>query len=139
MEIVRRNPTVILDGAHNPDKMRAMVKSIQDIWKGKKITAIAAIKEDKNAKEMLEILLPICWKIILTQYKVKMDQGEILSYPPKTLSLLLNQIDSRNRYEIIISPQYSLQQAINNADRKDIILVTGSLYLVGEIKKTYDA
>lgn len=86
---------------------------------------------------MLEILVPICSKIVLTQYRVKMDQGEIVSYTPTKLGEIIKRIDQSKSYEIINYPQHALQQAIKMANQQDIILVTGSLYLVGEIKKAY--
>jgi len=135
LEIVQRNPTVILDGAHNPDKIRALVEAVSDIWGRKKVTAVVAIKKDKNAKQMLEMLLPICSKIFLTQYQGKMDQGEIVSYSPQALRKVLKLIDINKHYKAIINPQRALQHAIDSTDLQDIILVTGSLYLVGILKQ----
>jgi dihydrofolate synthase / folylpolyglutamate synthase len=137
MEIIRKKPLVILDGAHNPDKIRALVTSIRKIFPGKKITAIVAIKNDKNAREMLELLLPICLKIILTQYRVKMDVGEIISYNPEELNRIIMKSDRKIPARIITSPIVALRKTNKSALADDVILVTGSLYLVGLIKKIY--
>ncbi len=136
-EIVSRKPLVILDGAHNPDKMRAMVESVKTIFPNKKVRVIIAIKEDKNAKEMLEILLPICRELIFTGYKIKADQGIVKSYTPKKLLNLFLSIGITCKANVISDPKKSLDLAIKQVNPNDIILVTGSLYLVGVIKRNF--
>ena len=77
LEIVEQKPLVILDGAHNPDKVKALVRAIKQIFPKKRVTAIIAIKNDKKAKEMLEEFLKICKKIIFTSFKIIADQGVV--------------------------------------------------------------
>ncbi len=137
LEIVSRKPLVILDGAHNPDKMRAMVESVKTIFPNKKVRVIIAIKDDKNAKEMLEILLPICRELIFTGYKIKADQGIVKSYKPRKLLNLFLSIGITCKANVISDPKKSLDLAIKHVNPNDIILVTGSLYLVGVIKRNF--
>ncbi len=146
LEIIRRRPLVILDGAHNPDKVRALVSSIKKIFPKKKITTIIAIKNDKNAEEMLSLLLKISHRVILTKFQLKGDVGIISSYSPEELVKKSNLISRQHRYtsrhtkvvrKILVVPEVkkALEEEIRLAKPEDLILVTGSLYLVGEIKK----
>ena len=132
LEIISQKPLIILDGAHNPDKMKALVEAIQEIWPEKKATVILAIKNDKNAAEMIDILMPLAQKFIITGYRVVMDQGEILSYDPYDL---LKTIDRKNQAAVITDPVKAYDEAVNKVTGKGLILVTGSLYLVGLIGK----
>lgn len=135
MEIARRKPLVVLDGAHNSDKMKALVESIKAIWPAKKVKLILAIKEGKNAEEMLRILISITKKIVLTQYDILIDQGQVKSFIPEKLKNLLDKIEFDGEIKIISDPKKAIEAAITETGGKDMILVTGSLYLVGLIRQ----
>ena len=64
-EIVRRNPTVILDGAHNPMKMKSLVDALASNYRGRRIAFVFAVKKDKNVKEMVDLSLPDRFKVLL--------------------------------------------------------------------------
>jgi dihydrofolate synthase/folylpolyglutamate synthase len=153
LEIVEQKPLVILDGAHNPDKVKALVRAIKQIFPKKRVTAIIAIKNDKKAKEMLEEFLKICKKIIFTSFKIIADQGVVSSYKPEELMDIITDSSTANEslrntfqvslrpaviFRLIEDPTKALNMAINEAGKDDLILVTGSLYLVGEIKKNLE-
>ena len=181
LEIVKKNPLVILDGAHNPEKMKALVKAISDIFPNKKITAILAIKSEKNARAMLLLLLPICKCVVLTKFRLTTDLGDTYSYDPEELLEIVKSRHPefippkrdpvqpavisgsskdwipdpfgfaqgrqvRDDNNVLIQPKscmivekpieaLRIAQLISNSD--DLILVTGSLYLVGEIRKRF--
>ena len=135
LEIVRKNPLILLDGAHNPDKMRALVESIKIIWPGKKVKLIMAIKEDKKADEILKLVLPISSEIILTRFESLLDQGKVISYSPRELRTLIEKCGFNGVVQIIDDFKKAVETAKKSADPTDIILVTGSLYLVGKVRK----
>lgn len=131
-EIISQKPLIILDGAHNPDKMKALVEAIQEIWPGRKVIVVLAIKNDKNAAEMIDILMPLAQNFIITGYRVVMDQGEIVSYDTHDLAALMG---LKKKVIVIDDPVKAYDEAVNKTAGQDIILVTGSLYLVGLIQK----
>ncbi|MCL4338081.1 bifunctional folylpolyglutamate synthase/dihydrofolate synthase [Patescibacteria group bacterium] len=135
MEIVGRKPLVILDGAHNQDKIRALVRSIRTIFPSKKITAVVAIKNDKNARSMLEILLSICKKAVFTRFKINADTGVIESYNHEMLYSQVKQLGYTIKTSIVDDPSEALKVTVAQAGKDDVIIVTGSLYLVGQVKK----
>ncbi|MGB3762443.1 MAG: folylpolyglutamate synthase/dihydrofolate synthase family protein, partial [Ornithinimicrobium sp.] len=59
LEIVRRSPTVIVDAAHNPAGMAALVEAMQDSFTVHRLIGVLAILEEKDAESMLELLEPI--------------------------------------------------------------------------------
>jgi dihydrofolate synthase/folylpolyglutamate synthase len=135
LEIISKKPTVILDGAHNPDKMKALVDSLKALFPGKKYNLVLAIKEGKNSLEIFKILLPVCRQIYLTDYKIMADQGEIKSYSVELLKKEITNIDSTIPIRLLELKRKNISEIIKNSDNNDIILVTGSLYLIGIIKK----
>ncbi len=128
MELAQRNPTLILDGAHNPDKMAAVLKAISCIFPNKRITAVAAFTRRHDAQTMMRLLMDACDRVILTSFFSSADFGPGSSIPPDELA-----VDKTN--EIVPDPLLAIQTALARARKDDIILVTGSLYLVGAVRK----
>ncbi len=69
IEIISRNPTIILDAAHNIDKMRTLTTSLQNIFPEGKFDIILARAHRKYQKQMVESLRPITQKLFLTSIK----------------------------------------------------------------------
>ncbi len=139
MEIVQKDPTILFDGAHNPDKVTALVDTMIHLFPTKKITCLIAIKSDKDAKSIIKILLPITTRLIITQYKIFTDIGDIASYTVHELNKIKNQYDKTVLTQLIPTPNNAYLQAIQQLGKKDVLLITGSLYLIGEIKKYREA
>ena len=134
MEIIQENPLVILDGAHNQDKMTALVTSLKKKYPDKKWLTVVAFKEDKDADEMLRILAQNSETIIATEfhgtplwgsYKVEEIEKKITIQNP-SIEVLLNS-----------NPIEAVNKALELAKNKEntLVLVTGSLYLIGNVRK----
>ncbi|MBI2617758.1 bifunctional folylpolyglutamate synthase/dihydrofolate synthase [Candidatus Gottesmanbacteria bacterium] len=133
-EILSKKPLIILDGAHNEDKIRALMSSLRTMYPKKTITTLLAIKNDKRQEAMLRVLLLYCKKIILTKFSLTTDMGETLSFPPEELKKTILTIDPTAEVQVLPDVSIALQQAKREIKR-DLLLITGSLYLVGEVKK----
>ena len=134
LEIISKKPLVILDGAHNPEKMRALVSAIKEIFPDKKVKAIIAIKSGKDAQGILKEILPICHEVIFTRFRLMTDLGDTYSYEPEEL-ISKARLVSRAPLAYARSALVALNDAMKNTDSDSLILITGSLYLVGEVKK----
>ncbi|MBI3955614.1 hypothetical protein HY338_04150, partial [Candidatus Gottesmanbacteria bacterium] len=135
LEIVHKNPTIILDGAHNSDKVKALVTAIKSIYPDRKVTSIVAIKEDKKSEEMLRQILKISKRVIFTKFQLTADIGIIKSYDPNELLNIARSIEKTMPLSVISDAKDAIEETIQSAKEDDIILVTGSLYLIGEVKK----
>lgn len=67
LEKVRENPTVILDGSHNPGAMKKLVFEIKENFQYEKLYLIFAVLSDKDAKKMLKIIWSITDNLIITE------------------------------------------------------------------------
>ncbi len=128
LEITHHDPTIILDGAHNPlggralfDFLQARLHDCPDC----KLIVILGMMQDKNLGEFLQVLLPLVHSLIVTQ--PHMDRA----VPADVLA----QVALRHDLEatVIPSPWEAYCCARDTADRSDLVCVTGSLFLVGEI------
>lgn len=114
-QILSRNPLIILDGAHNPGAALALKEAVNDYVKEKVILIIGVLK-DKDYTSMLKILAPIAKRIItVTPKSERALSGDILA---KT-----------------INAEYipDVMDALESVRGESPVLVTGSLYLVGEV------
>ncbi len=116
-EILKKRPLVIRDGAHNPDKIKGLVNVLPQV-SGEKYL-LMSIKDSKDYKGMLKIITPEFDEVIFTSFSK--------SYNPKLL-----QKEVKNSL-IIKDPKKAYQQALKQLKSNDLLVVTGSLYLLGEI------
>lgn len=130
-EIVQTAPTVILDGAHNPAKMRAFVDSVQRAYPNQKATVIVGKLATKDGDEMMQSLLPITQRFVASQPNV---YGK-LPTPADELAATLRQLAP----EIPISAEPDILKAVSatlaQANSDDLIIVTGSIYLIGSARE----
>jgi dihydrofolate synthase/folylpolyglutamate synthase len=126
MEIVSQKPLVILDGAHNIMAIQHLVKYLQGIKKDRFLTLIVSVLDDKPYEKMLNKLMKVTSAAVVTQTKI--DR----SIAPSVLSDYMK--DYLNVINIIPNVSDAYFETLRNADESDIICVTGSLYVVGEVK-----
>jgi dihydrofolate synthase/folylpolyglutamate synthase len=127
LEVVSKNPFIILDGAHNLIAARNLSKYLSNNLSNHNITLVIGILDDKPYKAMLKSLLPICKRVIITSPKI----NRALS--PERLSAVAKSLIS----DITIIPDVgkAVNLAIENARPDDAVCIAGSLYVVGEAKK----
>jgi len=129
MEIVHTQPRVMIDGAHNPESVEALVKAIGAQVKYDSMVVIFGCASDKDVDGMLEQIGRGADKIIFTK-----SESNPRASDPTELRTLYEEQTSK-----MAQTAESLKEAINLAaravGRDDLILVTGSFYLAGEAKR----
>ena len=130
LEIVQKKPLIILDGAHNKAKMTALVTSLKKLYPGQKFITIIAVKQGKPTKTLIRLLQPVTAKFVCTSFTQTTDTGLHTSNHASALALLtskptviINQSPQATHYALKVAKELNLP-----------ILVTGSLYLVGEVR-----
>ncbi len=118
LEVVQENPRVILSGDHNVGGMESLIKTLREL-KEKNLFVVCGFSPDKDAKQMIELLHPFCKEILLT--KVPRARGEY----PATYSKLARFIEG---------PKNAVEKMMAQMTDQDTLLITGSLYLVGELR-----
>ncbi|MFI4989688.1 MAG: bifunctional folylpolyglutamate synthase/dihydrofolate synthase [Solirubrobacterales bacterium] len=127
LQVVSRDPLTVLDGAHNPDAVRALVQSLPALVGERPLALVLGVLEDKDAASMLGSLLGLCERAWFTAP----PSGRALS--PAALQSLARQLG----FEAVVcdpSPAEALADAQDWArDRAGAVLATGSVYLVGDL------
>lgn len=124
-----KNKILILDGAHNPQKMTAFIKSLKTFFPHQKFTFILAFKHRKDFSQMIRMIIPLASHLIITSFLVTSQDMIHTSQPHQSLIKTFKKLNFSN-FSTIPQQSDALKQAFK---LKNNIVVTGSLYLLGEI------
>lgn len=130
LQIIQKNPYIVLDGAHNSASALALTDSIKRLFNYKKLICVFGISSDKDIKGVSNVLETVSDAIILTK----------ASNNPRAedaANLRQNFRDSGQSLEESCNIDEAMQKALRLADKDDLILVTGSLFVVGDAMKMY--
>ncbi len=131
LQIVDQDPLTVLDGAHNPDGVRAVVESLEDLLAGPpahdKLVAVVSVLDDKDAAAMLATLLPRCDAVIFTASR----NPRVL--PPPTLEALAEHVPGARLTEVVHDPVAALARARELAGPRGLVLATGSIRFIGDL------
>ncbi len=126
LEVIQDRPTVVLDGAHNPDAARALASSINELFDHRRMILVVGMLSTHPARPFLEQIAPMASKIIATQSQWH------LALPAEKLA------EEARRFcddvEIQKPVPLAVSRAVDVASEDDLVLVTGSFYTVGEVK-----
>ena len=126
LECVGTEPTVILDAGHNEGAMKELAKALEQNKKGRRLVALCAFMKDKNHRKALELLAPQCDEMIFTNVDSLRGEApeELCREAQQFCTDCTAEADSQKAYEL----------ALSHTDRDGILLVSGSFYLVSEVR-----
>lgn len=122
MQVIGTDPLIILDGAHNVDAIEKLFKSIEAV-DHKRLITIIAIMDRKNHQDMTKFMRSKSDLLIVT------SNGDSNS---TSIDILSKESDADQAFEDV---DHALAYAKKIANPDDLILIAGSLYLVGEVLK----
>jgi len=128
MEFFPSYPPVIFDIAHNPDKVRSLVDSLLETFAARRFTTVVAIGENKDAKGFLRELSRLPASFVFTAFE---STGRS-SMRPSRVAGIAGGLGMWGRE--VNDPVEALSIARRSAAAEDIVLVTGSTYVVGLLR-----
>ena len=132
-EVIHRDPTIILDAAHNPHGAKAIAETMQSEFTFDEVTGIVALMADKDALGILQALEPVMNLVIVT------TNSSERSMKVADLSKLATQVFGADRVFAEDTLQAAIDRAVKDAvrplsDESLAILITGSVVTVGEAR-----
>lgn len=126
IEKIQSRPDVYLDGAHNPSAARELAHFVAETLKGRKIFLLYGALRDKAVDEVAGLLFPLAAEVILTA-------------PATSRAISAAQVEEiaahyANKSTTIADAGEAIEYALSKASPDDVIFVTGSLYLVGQLR-----
>jgi dihydrofolate synthase/folylpolyglutamate synthase len=127
LEVIRRDPLVLLDGAHNPDGARALAASLLEEFVVDRRTLVVACLADKDVRGILRGLAPATGRLIVTANKSpRSATPEQLQKEAEAVGLVA---------ETERDVPTAVRRAIDEAGESEAVVVTGSIYTVGEARE----
>lgn len=123
------NKDIVLDGAHNEQKMQAFVSSFQAKYPDQKVPILLALKSTKDFESVLERIKPIASRLVLTSFNVEYAGRSVSSKELKSKALDIG-------FEIVLIEEdntMALDKLLSSSS--NLSVVTGSFFLVSQIKK----
>ena len=126
-ERLHEQPTFLVDGSHNPDGIRALLKSLRSYFPDKKIRFLLGILSTKDVSTMLQLIEPLAEEIgvIMPPSEKAMDNERMAQQISRECGVRTTAFDSIEE---------GVRSMIENAEKEDVICATGSLYSIEEIR-----
>jgi dihydrofolate synthase/folylpolyglutamate synthase len=129
MEYFPSHPGVVFDVAHNPDKAENLVRALRDLFPDRRFTFVIAIGENKDAAQMLRVFAQLPATMIFTSFEAR---GHAATKPQRLASIA----ESAGLWgRAVADPAEAFTIARRNAGSDDIVVVTGSTFVVAELRE----
>lgn len=129
MEYFPSHPGVLFDVAHNPDKAAHLIDSLKTAFPDRRFTCLIAVGESKDAHEILHAFTNLPAQYIFTGFQT---QGRTATKPQRLLSIA-EALGMSGR--AILDPIEALSIARRNSSADDIVVITGSTFVVAELRE----
>lgn len=129
MEVYPGHPTVIFDIAHNVEKTEELVRSLRERYAERRFTFVVAIGASKDAAQILRTLASLPSNFVFTSF----DTAGREATNPMRLLRIAETIGTWGR--VVNDPVEALSVARRNAAADDVIVVTGSTFLVATLRE----
>ena len=131
METVINEPLVLLDGAHNLPGMQALVKTIHDDFSDREVYVLVAILADKQYELMLGELASLGnVHLMVTNFA-----GPGPQRPSANLTTTISEFKTKHPIQVAENWQTGFVKLSQELAADDVMIITGSLYFVSEVRK----
>ncbi|HPS51979.1 MAG TPA: folylpolyglutamate synthase/dihydrofolate synthase family protein [Phycisphaerae bacterium] len=129
MEIIKTEPQILVDGAHNAASIKALIRGIGQHIPYDSMVMIFGCAADKDIRGMMEQIATGADKLIFTKSSTSPRAAD-----PHELAEVYAEMTDGRIAQVTNSLKQALEIAYSAVSREDIICITGSFYLVGEAK-----
>lgn len=126
-EVLRQNPTFILDGSHNPHGMEATADSLKRHFGGRKLTFLVGVMADKDIQAMMNFIAPMAERFIAV------EPPNPRAMKPQELAELLYKLYGKPSF-FYDSIEEGVEAALSAAGAEGVVVALGSLYFSGEVR-----
>ncbi|HGH7172950.1 TPA: bifunctional tetrahydrofolate synthase/dihydrofolate synthase [Bacillus wiedmannii] len=124
-EKLQSNPDIIIDGAHNPEGIESLVKTVKSHYKDKNVIVLFTALGDKQLHNMVGQLETIADEIIFTTFAFDraISAAKLASYSKKESKLVFE------------NWKEAIDTKVEMIGENDVFIITGSLYFISEVRK----
>ncbi|MDQ1912385.1 folylpolyglutamate synthase/dihydrofolate synthase family protein [Paenibacillus sp. GD4] len=133
LELVSREPRILIDGAHNPEGAEVLAGALKDTFSYTKLHFMMGMLGNKNHTGYFRHILPIVDTLILTEpdWHKKAQAAELAGLARTLLAEI-----GRTDVEVIVEPDWktALELLKRRTAQDDLAVVSGTLYLIGDVR-----
>ena len=130
LEVVSKNPLLVLDCAKDAEATEAVRKTIQSDFTYDRMIAVVSMSSDKNIEGMIENIAQVADHFIITKHSVTARAAD-----PE---VLIKEITKAGKtFQVQLESDKAFQTAVNQAGEGDMVLVIGSVYLAGDARSHF--
>lgn len=129
IELMQSYPEVYLDGAHNPGAARELARFLTENFQGRRVILIFGAMRDKAVDEVTGVLFPCASEVIFT------EPGTPRAVSARKLAGMAGH--NAEAYSVIPDAEMALAAVLAKAKPEDAVFITGSLYLVGQLRRVW--
>jgi dihydrofolate synthase/folylpolyglutamate synthase len=129
-EVLRRDPPVIIDSAHNGDSALKLRLALDDYFGGRPVVLIFGVSEDKDVRAIMSALLPRVSKVIATQ------SVHPRAMPAEKIVEMVHQFGMPAR--AVMPLEDALEAALHEAGDDAAVVATGSLFIAAAIRSVWN-
>jgi dihydrofolate synthase/folylpolyglutamate synthase len=127
LEVMKKEPLVVIDGAHNIDGISKLTESVGQYFEYKKMVLILGILADKEVEKMVGVIAPKASRVItVTPNSHRAKTGNELSQVVEKFNANVEHADEYEDAYI---------KALSYCNPDDLLLISGSLYMIGDMRK----
>lgn len=125
MEVLSKRPVIVIDGAQTAESAKELKYSVEEIFKYDKLILLLGLSRDKDAQAVCKELFPLADEVIVTKSSSRRAQD------PHVLRGFAKGMKAK----IALDSKEALGLALKSAGENDLILATGSFYLIAEVRE----
>ncbi|MGQ9556520.1 MAG: bifunctional folylpolyglutamate synthase/dihydrofolate synthase [Desulfurispora sp.] len=129
LEVLRRSPLVLLDGAHNHAGAAALAAALRDCFAGRRIHLVLGMLGDKERSKVLAELAPCAASVVVTRPNSP-RAGDWQQLAEEARRFVPD-------VQVVEDVAGAVEAALGRAGSEDVVLITGSLYMVGEARELF--
>ncbi len=126
LQVVHDRPTVVVDGAHNAASALALRRALEAGFRRRSLHLVLGMTEGKDVQGVVGELAPLADSVWLTR------SANERAIDPSALKEVVEAVAPHLQHRAAADLSHALEAAIGTADAEDLVVVAGSLFLVGE-------
>lgn len=134
LELIQTNPRVLIDGAHNPEGAAALAEALKTTYKYEKLHLVMGMIENKSHHDTFKHILPLADTLILTEpnYRMAKNADELATL----VQDLIEELQLTNHPKVVVEKEWkkALALLLEETHESDLAVVTGTLYLIGDVR-----
>ena len=127
LEVLRSSPTVLVDAAHNPHGVAALVEAVEEVFGLRHLVAVTAVMADKDVEGVLAELEPACDAVVC----VPMDSPRALDV--EDLAAVAREVFGPERVRTAQTLAQGVEQAVTLSEGHDAPLTASGVLIVGSV------